>query len=480
MLDRLLDRGDDEPGVDHYELRYMPLSGGSWRRATHADLSEDVGDLSNKLDQSHIRQTAETENWKPGTYSLQGRRSDGTLTDFLWRFELEGEGDHLDAETEAIRRVERKLDRLENEESESVDPEAALEQMKFKVGIEALGNEQFMTRHGDRVAASVLGVGGRDGLDLDEVEEHGFAALAVDAYNNPEKIEIGSEKVGEALSAAFDGFESGSDGGSDGGDVDVDDFDADGFAPGENKDESGGVSRPEARYRLRFPNQYENGEVETAREILSEDEVAEIEEKRERQRERVETDDLEEPEIDAPTDDGADAAAVADGGESPEERGCEGSTKDDDPEMATDGGERDLLAGVEVRRAHPGAQDVFVGKLWGEFSDQELEWLSEKNPVGESLDERERITEVKSSGLDMLAQFGGVKFPDGREDRRVFLRRAAEAALRGDFYGPAPQPDGGRVARQPSLVRRASRNPVLTALLVAVVVLPLLGGGRGG
>jgi len=148
-------------------------------------------------------------------------------------------------------------------------------------------------------------------------------------------------------------------------------------------------------------------------------------------------------------------------------------------EPLTDGGERDLLMDVGARRVRPGAPDVFVGRLLNEFSDQELEWLSEKNPVGETAREWDQITETKSSGLDMVVQFGGIEFPDGREDRRVFLRGAAEAAL--ERYGsgsPVGQPDGGRVARQPSFVGRVRRNPVLAALFVAVVVLPLLGGSR--
>jgi hypothetical protein len=148
-------------------------------------------------------------------------------------------------------------------------------------------------------------------------------------------------------------------------------------------------------------------------------------------------------------------------------------------EPMTDGGERDLLDGIAGRSTRPEGADAFVSELAGQFSRRELKWISQKNAKAENPDRVAEVSDVKIEAYELLLSFAGLKFPSGREDRRAFLRRAAAAALQGDFYGPAPRSDGGPAARQPSLVRRASRNPVVTALLVAVVVLPLLGGGRG-
>lgn len=254
------------------------------------------------------------------------------------------------------------------------------------------------------------------------------------------------------------------------------------------------VARPEARYRLRFPDQYTEEQVAEAREVLPEEEVADIEEKRERTRERerddaaadqddanqddadqegelpepVDDDELEEPIMPEPVDDDAPAEAAADGGEALEEGDDDGDEDrdGDQEELVADGG-ADLFAGTEARVLRPGALGEFVAMFRRDNSREEIEEIAPPWPGGGSKATRD--------ALQAVTAFDGLAFPEGRHGRRRFLENLAEHVLSQPDRSRQPRLDGGHMARQGRLVEFAQANPFKSAAVVVVALLILVG-----
>lgn len=157
------------------------------------------------------------ENLREGTYRLF--RVDG---EGKFRQVQGGKGWKIENETEEkdpeVRRLERKVDRLLDEKNGGAqDAESMEAEMNAIIKKSALSSEEFMKRHGDKLALAAFDIepdSGDDGEDMsfEDWQESPVFASFYDLINNPEK----AEGLGSAAGGIMENFMQGMEGDSGG------------------------------------------------------------------------------------------------------------------------------------------------------------------------------------------------------------------------------------------------------------------------
>lgn len=121
-------RGESEPEIDHYILRFRKHGSGNWSSPDIDTNAIDPDKIPDLIPEQDVRNRAEIENWPDGVYQLMGIKSNKGFTGAEWTFKLGKEDADDEPElTPTERMLERMDKRLARLEEDGIGPPEDLE-----------------------------------------------------------------------------------------------------------------------------------------------------------------------------------------------------------------------------------------------------------------------------------------------------------------------------------------------------------------
>jgi len=215
------DDPDSEDGPDAYRVVRKTEKGG-WKPV------DDFDDMDEPIERDTFEYNASP--LKPGEYrlfavkdNLQTQPPEGVG----WILEVDGDRDRDDGQDDEIAELKREIRAMRSETAdaeqgaEDLDPSEAVERQKASIQLAALNSEQFMSRHGEKIALAMFGDGsgggGGSSMEFDDWQDNPVGASLFEtlkmAREEPEQIERLGEAIGRGagsfMGAAADGFAEG-------------------------------------------------------------------------------------------------------------------------------------------------------------------------------------------------------------------------------------------------------------------------------